>query len=410
MQVTNRSKRESCGGGAFWEIIVAKLPPGDGPRQTMRIAMFSDSYYPYVSGVTRAVATARQTLAAMGHEVALFCPAYPGAGKEPGLYRLPSFRAPTNAGYYVAAPFFAGLRRTLSSLRPDVIHIHSPFNLGKAGYTAGRRLGIPVVFTYHTMYNMYAHYVPVFGRSVSRIVEEMALQVARSVDAVVTPSGVLAEYIEARGVASPVFAIPNGIDVPEFQSGDPVFLRSVVPIPRSTPVVLTCSRLGVEKNVEVLLRSFALASGEVDAALVLIGDGPQRDALVKMASSLGIAGRTFFVGTVPPARMPDYYAGADLFLFASLTDTQGLVVVEAKAAGLPAVAVGALGVKDMVKDGEDGYLCRNDPAELAARTASLLKNPPLLASMKESAKRNAQAFSREAAAERLLDCYKSVGA
>lgn len=376
----------------------------------MRIAMFSDSYYPYISGVTRAVATAKAALTAMGHKVLIFCPAYPGAAKEPGIYRLPSFRAPTYSAYYVAYPVFAGLRRTVAMARPDVVHIHSPFNLGRAGYKAGRRLGIPVVFTYHTMYNLYAHYVPLLGAGASRIVEEMALQIARSVDAVITPSETLAEYLRDHGVSSPLFPIPNGIDVGEFRSGNPGFLREAFSIPGDVPVILTCGRLGVEKNLEVLLRSFAAASGEVKAALVLVGDGPRREALERLAGSLGISARTFFAGAVSPAKMPDFYAGADLFLFASLTDTQGLVLVEAKAAGLPAVAVAALGVKDMVRDGEDGYLCRNDPAELAARTASLLKDLPLLRRMKENARRNADAFSREAAAARLLDCYRSVGA
>jgi len=376
----------------------------------MRIAMFSDSYYPYISGVTRAVATAKAALTAMGHKVLIFCPAYPGAAKEPGIYRLPSFRAPTYSAYYVAYPVFAGLRRTVAMVHPDVVHIHSPFNLGRAGYKAGRRLGIPVVFTYHTMYNLYAHYVPLLGAGASRIVEEMALQIARSVDAVITPSGTLAEYLRDHGVSSPLFPIPNGIDVGEFRSGNPGFLREAFSIPGDVPVILTCGRLGVEKNLEVLLRSFAAASGEVKAALVLVGDGPRREALERLAGSLGISTRTFFAGAVSPAKMPDFYAGADLFLFTSLTDTQGLVLVEAKAAGLPAVAVAALGVKDMVRDGEDGYLCRNDPAELAARTASLLKDLPLLHRMKENARRNADAFSREAAAARLLDCYRSVGA
>lgn len=376
----------------------------------MRISMFSDSYYPYISGVTRAVATAKATLESMGHEVTVFCPAYPEASTEPGVRRLPSLKAPTNATYYVAVPFFMGLQRAVASVDPDVVHIHSPFNLGRAGMRAARKLGIPVVFTYHTMYNMYAHYVPVFGKSVSKMLEDMSFRVARSVDTVVTPSGVTAEYLRSHGVSSPVVPIPNGINVAEFQSGDPAFLRSALGISPETAVVLTCSRLGVEKNVDVLLKSFALASRDTGAALVLIGDGPQRGALQQLASSLGVSERTFFAGSVPPSRMPDFYAGADMFLFASLTDTQGLVVVEAKAAGLPAVAVGALGVKDMVKHGEDGYLCENDPRDLAARTVSLLRDPGLLQTMKEKARANAQAFSREASAGKLLECYRSLGA
>lgn len=374
----------------------------------MRIVMLSDSYIPYISGVTRAIAVAKDTLASMGHEVSIICPAYPGAEREDGVHRLPSFRAPTNSRYYVAYPLFPGLYGAIRRAKPDVIHIHSPYNLGRAGLAAGRHLGVPVVFTYHTMYNMYAHYVPLFGRSVSGMIERIALRVARSVDAVVTPSRTLAAYLTERGVRSPLFPIPHGIDVAEFQSGDPAYLRRTLAIPATSKVILTCSRLGAEKNVETLLRSFAAASKSVDAFLVLVGDGPLRGTLEALAQSLGVSGRTRFTGSVPPQRMPDLYAGADMFLFASLTDTQGLVVVEAKAAGLPAVAVGALGVNDMVVNGEDGFLCGNDPVELAMRTADLLSQPETLQTMQAAAKRNAASFSKEASAQRLLDCYQSV--
>jgi glycosyltransferase involved in cell wall biosynthesis len=219
---------------------------------------------------------------------------------------------------------------------------------------------------------------------------------------------VLADYLRSNHVRSPLFPIPNGIDVSEFQSGDPSYLRRELNIPPGDKVVLTCSRLGSEKNVETLLRSFALASSGVNATLVLVGDGPLRSNLESLALGLGVSDKTRFTGSVPPSRMPDLYAGADMFLFASLTDTQGLVVVEAKAAGLPAVAVGALGVKNMVIHGDDGFLCGNDPAELAERTRELLSNPDKLRSMKAAAKRNASLFSKEASAGKLLDCYRSV--
>ncbi len=374
----------------------------------MRIAMLSDSYLPYISGVTRAVSVAKGTLTDMGHQVTLFCPAYPGAVREEGVHRLPSVKAPTNSTYYVALPPFPALRKQIRKEGPDVIHIHSPFNLCRAGLNLGRQLGIPVVFTYHTMYNMYAHYVPLLGRSVSGMIEKDAIRVARKANAVITPSRVLADYLASRGVDSPLYPIPNGIDVFGFQSGDPEYLRTLLNIPQGTKIVLTCSRLGPEKNVETLLRAFAEAAGSVGAVLVLIGDGPQRKFLEGLASSLNIADKVRFMGSMPPEKMPDLYAGADMFLFASLTDTQGLVVVEAKAAGLPAVAVGALGVKDMVKHGDDGFLCENDPHELARRTVELLSDGATLATMKEAARKNASAFSKQASASKLVACYESV--
>ncbi|HHW25800.1 MAG TPA: glycosyltransferase family 4 protein [Firmicutes bacterium] len=373
----------------------------------MRITMVSDSYYPYVSGVTRAVATMKDTLTRMGHNVTVFCPSYPGTPPEEGVVRFPSFRAPTNKTYYVAVPMYFRIRNEISRANPDVIHIHSPFNLCAAALRAARRMGIPVVMTYHTMYNMYSHYVPVVGPKMSTLVERTALRVARSADAVITPSATIARYLHGKDPAVNPLPIPNGIPVAEFQTGDPGFLHETYGIPKGQ-VVLTSGRLGLEKNLSVLLKAFAEIAKKTEANLVLVGDGPLRETLKEEARSLGVADRAFFIGTVLPDKMPSVYAGADLFLFTSLTDTQGLVLVEAKAAGLPAVAVGALGVNDMVEDGVDGYLCKNDPGELAEKASSLLRDEKRLEEMSQNAKRNAQAFSREACAERLLRCYESV--
>lgn len=374
----------------------------------MRITMFTDSYYPYISGVTRAVATLRQTLESLGHQVAVFCPSYPNTRQEDGVHRLPSIKAPTNSTYYVAVPPFFGLTGRALATMPDVIHIHSPFNLGKAGYSLARRHGVPVVMTYHTMYNMYSHYVPVAGRRVSKIVEGIAFRTAEAVDAVITPSNALAGYLKENGVRTPMFPIPNGIQIRSFQDGDSAYVRAKYGIPKDVPIIISCGRLGVEKNIDTLLDAFSLVAKAKDAALLLVGDGPLRERLKARAESLGIGDRTYFAGSVQPDLMPHMYAGADLFLFASLTDTQGLVLVEAKAAGLPAVAVGALGVKDMVAHGEDGFLCENDARELAQRTIGLLTDSAALARMKRKAAENAAAFSAEASARKVLTCYESI--
>ncbi len=374
----------------------------------MRIAMFSDSYYPYVSGVTRAVATAKETLTALGHQVTVFCPDYPGASLEEDVVRFSSIKAPTYAGYYVAVPFPPEVRRAVRKFSPDIIHIHSPFNLGTVAYRIGRRESVPVVLTYHTMYSMYSHYFPVIGRRVSRSVERAAFRVARLVDAVITPSAATARYLEERGAVSRVIPIPNGIAIEEFQGGNSKFLHESYGVPSDKPVVLTCGRLGLEKNFEVLLTAFKAVTEKVNASLVLVGDGPLKEALESKARSLNIEDSTFFIGSVPPNTMPSIYSSADIFMFTSLTDTQGLVLVEAKAAGLPAVAVGALGVLDMVQDGVDGYLCKNDPGEIARKALWLLEDPILLSTMSRNCSRTAQNFSREACAQKLLECYYRV--
>ena len=321
--------------------------------------------------------------------------------------QAPSLRSPTNAAYYVAIPPFVGLRKSLLGIRPDVIHIHSPFNLSRAGYSIGRRNGIPVVMTYHTMYNLYSHYVPVGGKRVSNMVERMAFRVANAVDAVVTPSRVLADYLREHGVRTPLFPIPNGIPVEDFQGGNRHYAHERYGIPRDIPVIISCGRLGIEKNIEVLLRAFALVRKKKDAALLLVGDGPLREHLQGLARSLGVGDRAFFAGSVPPETMPHMYASSDMFMFASLTDTQGLVLVEAKAAGLPAVAVGALGVKDMVIDGEDGFLCPTTRKTSPTGPSTSWTTPGSIQDARKGQRKRA-GFLKESAASKVLACYESV--
>ncbi|MGI6163291.1 MAG: glycosyltransferase family 4 protein [Bacillota bacterium] len=376
--------------------------------KNMRISMWTDSYYPYVSGVTRSVATSRDTLALMGHDVSIFCPSYPNATSEPGVYRFPSIKAPTKPDYYVAIPVNPKHLVTLKETSPQVIHIHSPFNLGKMGLRLGGLFGIPVVFTFHTMYSMYSHYIPMIGQMASDLVEIGALGTARSVDAIIAPSSAIRDYLVDHNVKTRIFVIPTGIDVGQFQKGNQAYIREAFNLPDGLPVLLSCGRLGQEKNPETLIKAFSLIQKQTDSVLVLVGDGPLKEKLEKLSCELGVSHRIVFAGKVEPATMPHIYAGADLFLFASLTDTQGLVIAEAKSAGIPCVAVGALGVRDMIDDRVDGFLCNNDPYDIAQKTSLLLENPEYLNKMKSNAVSNAKKFSIEESCKKLADCYSQV--
>jgi 1,2-diacylglycerol 3-alpha-glucosyltransferase len=374
----------------------------------VRISMWTDSYYPYISGVTRSVATTKETLERMGHEVTVFCPSYPGAGHEQGVYRFQSVKAPTKPDFYIAFPANPKHLIALSEISPDVIHIHSPFNLGKTGLHMGKLLKTPVVFTYHTMYNMYSHYIPVIGQMASELVEAGSFITAKQADAVIAPSTAIKEYLLDHNVKNKIFVIPTGIDVERFRHGNPDYISEVFKIPPRVPVLLSCGRLGPEKNPETLIKAFALIHKHMDCFLVMVGDGPLHEILLGLANRLKVGHRVIFTGKVPPDLMPHMYASSDVFLFASLTDTQGLVILEAKSAGVPCVAVGALGVKDMVEHNVDGFLCENSPEDLARKTLALLENPLLLNTMKSNAAANASRFSLEATCGKLVECYTEV--
>lgn len=369
--------------------------------------MWSDSFYPYVSGVTRSLAETRESLKGLGHEVLIFAPGYPGALPEEDVFRFPSVPAPTNPGFYLALPFAPGLGRYLNRRRPDVVHIHSPFTAGRMGIRVAKKLDLPLVFTYHTMYALYTHYSPVAGNLLKNTVASYTVAVANRADLVIAPSTAVREYLAGLGVKKPVEVLPSGIKLQDFADRDSEYLRRNGIVPPGRPVVLTAGRLAREKNLDVLLEAFA-ATKVKDAVLVLAGDGPIRRNLESKAQALGIQDRVFFLGKVPPSVMPDVYASGDVFLFTSMTETQGLVIAEAKAAGLPVVAVGALGVTDAVKHEEDGFLLPNDVLAIASALDLLLSDPERRRRMSSRARENAKAFSMDRIARELLEIYERL--
>lgn len=369
--------------------------------------MWSDSFYPYVSGVTRSLVDTREYLKALGHEVLVFAPNYPGASAEEDVFRFPSAPAPTNPGFYLTLPFAPGLEQFLDRRRPDVVHIHSPFTAGRLGIRVAKKLDLPVVFTYHTMYALYTHYSPVAGNLLKNIVASYTIAVANRADLVIAPSTAVREYLLTSGVRKPVEVLPSGIRLQDFAGRDREYLRRNASIPPDRPVVLTAGRLAKEKNLDVLLEAFA-AMKLKDAVLVLAGDGPVRPELEAKAEALGIRDRVFFLGKVPPSVMPHVYASGDVFVFTSMTETQGLVIAEAKASGLPVVAVNALGVTDAVKHEEDGFLLPNDAPAIASALDLLLFDHERRHRMSSRARENAKAFSMDRVVRELLSIYQKL--
>ncbi|TDA64468.1 MAG: glycosyltransferase family 4 protein [Clostridia bacterium] len=372
----------------------------------MRIAMFTDSYYPYLSGVVRSVETFTQELTRLGHQVFIFAPLYPGVKTEPGIFRFFSLPAPTKAGFSLAVPFSPGLGRFLRQLNVDIIHCHSPFLLGQAGNWWGRRLGLPVVFTYHTLYDQYVHYVPLPSFVTRPLVVSWARAFCNSCQLVVAPTPIVKARLQAQGVKTPVLAIPTGIDLEEFTDPEPKWLRAGLRLAPETKIVLSVARFSREKNLGFLLRTFArIRQLYPQVHLVLVGIGSPA-GLARLARRLGVAAAVTLVGRkLPRAELAKYYAGSDVFLYTSVTETQGIIIGEAQAAGLPVVAVKAFGVGDMVGDGVDGWLTSLEAEALAARVAGLLQNEALRLEMGQRAKQSARKIAADRMAGELAAAY-----
>lgn len=383
----------------------------------MRIAVFTDSYRPYTSGVVRSIETYRHELEARGHQVFIFAPRYywgrysEDRTGESRVFRFCAVPTPNKTGFSLAIPLSIHLRQDLRRLNIDLVHVHSPFLLGRLGARAARDLGLPLVFTHHTLYDQYVHYFPVARKLTRQVTQRLAVGFCNRCDVVLVPTKVIGDYIRELGVTAPIRSLPTGIRIEDFAAGDRTWLRRRFDIADDVKVLLFVGRMGLEKNVDFLLRAFQLVRAsypDLPLCLVLVGGGPEMENFQRLAGSLGIAAHTIFAGPIAPERMGDCYAGADLFVFASVTETQGLVIGEAKAAGLPVVAVHAFGVGEMVVDGEDGFLTPEDEAAFAEKVGCLLTDDELYRRFAATARANAARLSVRALTDELLGIYGAL--
>ncbi|MCL6609971.1 MAG: glycosyltransferase family 4 protein [Peptococcaceae bacterium] len=375
----------------------------------MRISVFTDSYRPYRSGVVQSIELFTRDLISLGHEVKIFAPSYPRHDKDRNVFRFVSVPAPTNPEFTLAIPFSLRLRPAMKKLKPDVIHVHSPFILGRLGARYARMLGVPLVFTFHTLYDLYIHYFP-FAQGVAReITRRYYRDFCNGCDLVIAPTAVIADHLRNNGVTARIKTIPTGIDLESFKPGNNRYIHHKHGLPEETRVLLCVGRLGHEKNLQFLIDAFAMVRpAHPDTRLVLVGGGPEEANLKNRARELGIHDLVIFTGALDRPEVIKYYCSSYLFVFSSVTETQGLVLGEAKAAGVPAVAVRAFGASEMVRDGEDGFLTENTREDFAARLDLLLRDRELRDRMGEAALKNAALLSSRTSAQKLIRCYEEL--
>lgn len=345
----------------------------------------------------------------MGHKVSIFAPSYDNKKLGKNIYRFRSLRAPTFKEFAVAIPIAPALPNKLGEIGVDIVHVHSPFMLGRLGARAARSLRIPLISTYHTLYEEYAHYFPLMPSLMGRAIRNYTISFSNRCQLVVTPTEAIVKYLRENGVKSPVIALPTGIEIERYQNLDPSWLRNYLKLPPGEILLIHVGRLGKEKNIGFVLQAFANVHHQVpNTRLVLVGSGPLKADLQNKVRDLKIESAVTFAGTFPFEQMPAVYAGADLFVFASVTETQGLVIAEAKAAGLPVVAIRAYGAQEMVIDGQDGFLTPLDIDIFTANILRLVKNANLRRQMGRQARINAQSLSSIKMAQRLIDCYQTL--
>jgi 1,2-diacylglycerol 3-alpha-glucosyltransferase len=367
----------------------------------VRVGFFTECYKPIVNGVVASIDTLRDGLTAHGVEVTTIAPHFPrfvDASRD--VVRIPSLPLPTQTAYRLCVPYLnAGGRARVRGI--DIVHAHSPFVTGWMAVSYARRHHIPLVFTYHTRLDAYAHYAPFDRATTERAMVELTRRYANAADAVIVPTRAMETRLREIDVQAPITVVPSAIDVAFFASGrrSPLVRARLGVVDDGEPLALVVSRLGMEKNLELAVDALACWP---DLRLAVVGEGPHHAALAERARRLGVEGRIRFMGALGRERLPDVYASVDAFVFPSTTDTQGLVLAEALAAGLPVVAADSEASRDVL--GEAGRIVAADAAAMAAEIRAAIA-----AGRDQSAVH--LAFSRytvEMQTRRILELYREV--
>ncbi len=373
----------------------------------MKIGLFSDTYVPQINGVVTVLQTMRRLLTELGHEVFIFAPTYADAQPEEGVYRFASFTYPFHKESRVVIPYKRRTSAVFEAL--DIVHSHTPFSLGLLALWVARRYKKPHLHTYHTLFTEYRHYVPPPLRPTRGMAERISAAFCNRCDVITAPSQKMRDELLRYGVRKKIHIWPFGPDLSEFEKEPLWEPRRALKIPPRTRVLLFAGRLGTEKNLLFLLRAFQrMTDSKRDLLLVIAGDGPQRQELEEHITALGLSDLVLFTGYLEHAKLIDLYKTADLFVFTSKTETQGLVLVEALAAGTPIVAVGAMGVLDIVTDGENGLLVDEDEEAFARAAVGLLDDPQKLSAMKTKALKRAHELSAQGAIQKLVGIYREL--
>ena len=378
----------------------------------MNIVMLTNTYLPHVGGVARSVAAFSEEYRRCGHQVLIVAPTFPRPVEgEHNVVRIHALQNFNGSDFSVALPFSPDLNERLDEFQPDLVHSHHPFLLGMTALRIARSRELPLVFTHHTLYERYTHYVPADSQALKRFVVELATRYANLASLVFAPSQSVAKILRARGVTTPIAEVPTGVAPEQFIPGDGSRARAQLGIPDSAFLIGHLGRLAPEKNLSFLAGAvLEFMQQHTDAHLLLVGSGSSAAQIRTIFASHGLGTRLHMPGTLLGEQQRDAYAAMDVFAFASTSETQGMVLTEAMAAGTPVVALDASGTREVVKDKINGRLVAEENAtEFVKALEWLYEQPPAQRQkLSDAALATAREFSMENCAARALELYQPL--
>lgn len=380
----------------------------------MKILFISDVYFPRVNGVSTSIETFRRNLAALGHTVHLLAPDYstPSAD-ETGIMRVPARHLPFDPeDRLMSYRWVLAQQEKLRGEHYDIIHMQTPFVAHYLGTKLSRRLGIPCVETYHTFFEEYLHhYVPLVPRKLMRFVaQRFSRHQGNGLDGMVVPSNPMLQVLKNYGITTPTEVIPTGIEPASFVPGNREAFRRAHRLPPDRPVLLFLGRVAHEKNIGFLIKAVDQVRNEIpDVIFVIAGEGPARESLELEVKKRGLGENVSFIGYLDRAtELNNCYGAADIFIFSSRTETQGLVLLEAMAQGLPVVSTAELGTRDVLREGAGVWIAREDIADFSGKVVKLLKNAQARKALGDAGRDYAHEWSAARQAQRMLSFYHAV--
>ena len=383
----------------------------------MKILMISDVYFPRVNGVSTSIRTFAESLREQGHVVHLIAPQYPGQPSttdEAWITRIESRKIVFDPEDHLMK--WSALMAYADSLHVgdyDLVHIHTPFIAHYAGLHIAKKLRVPVVETYHTFFEDYMHhYLPWVPRKWAvRIAQTVSRRQCQQVDTVVSPSAQMRDVLQQYGVTTPITVIPTGLDASRFEPGNGAAFREKYGIPAQRPLLLFVGRVAHEKNIQFLLEMLSLViQDHPEVLLVITGEGPAEGMLKKLARDKGLQAHVMFLGYLDRAvGLNAAYQAADIFVFASKSETQGLVLLEAMAQATPVVAIAELGTASILRQEQGALIAQDDEVHFAEQVQTLLIDHQLRERVGKQGKRYVeQVWSSDAQAIKLLACYEKL--
>jgi glycosyltransferase involved in cell wall biosynthesis len=378
----------------------------------MNILMITNTFTPHRGGVARSIEAFTTEYRKRGHRVLVIAPEFENTPRhERDVARVPAIQNFNGSDFSVVLPIPGFLHMAIEEFRPDIVHSHHPFLLGATAIRIASRHMLPLVFTHHTMYEHYTHYVPGDSPAMKRFVMDLATNYANLCHQVLAPSETTATVLRARGVTAPIEVVPTGVSLDLWRGADGAACRKATGIPQDAFVVGHVGRLAPEKNLAFLAEAVARFLAACDRAhFLVVGRGDGGGDIRRVLDSAGLGQRLHCLGLLSHGALADAYGAMDVFAFTSKSETQGMVLTEAMAAGVPVVALDAPGVREVVRENENGRLL---PIENAVEFASALAAIEGATSAERQrlvtgARATAEQFSIGSTAEKALAIYERL--